>query len=163
MNEENTQKLIDRMPEAFSRGGEPSFYFSVDDGWFKILDILMDFISSKAGRWKECRDMREQMLEEGKDVPAWLREYMDENPEDPWANFTVDQVKEKFGGLRFYVSCCPSSEVFGAINMTEALSYWTCEVCGNKGSRRRNGNWLKTLCDECQDRLYPSDDADANE
>lgn len=62
------------------------------------------------------------------------------------------QVKEKFGGLRFYVyeDTEPSSK---AIDDAEAESFKTCEVCGSPGSLRRRGSgsfgWLKTLCHPC--------------
>ena len=58
----------------------------------------------------------------------------------------VTQVKEKFGGLRFYVgSALPS--VFDVIDECERLSYTICEICGDTG-KPREGGWIKTLCDE---------------
>lgn len=56
------------------------------------------------------------------------------------------QVKEKWGGLRFYVDSC-SDEVYYIINNYEKKSYRTCEVCGGRGVVRDNG-WVKTLCDQ---------------
>lgn len=57
------------------------------------------------------------------------------------------QVKEKFGGLRFYTYGY-TPEVEGIIEWAERVSYETCESCGNKGEPRKGG-WIKTLCDEC--------------
>lgn len=57
------------------------------------------------------------------------------------------QVKEKFGGLRFYISS-GSDEDFDTIDKAENESYRTCELCGKEG-RRRRGGWIKVLCDEC--------------
>lgn len=71
--------------------------------------------------------------------------------------FSIEQVKEKFGGLRVSTSCfdvCDeeSSRCFGAVNAAireaESKSWGTCEACGQPGQRRRGG-WIKTLCDEC--------------
>lgn len=61
------------------------------------------------------------------------------------------QVKEKFGGLRFYINPVDKSifdEVYKYINEAESKSYETCEKCGKPGSRR-GGGWVITLCDEC--------------
>lgn len=58
----------------------------------------------------------------------------------------VAQVKEKFGGLRFYVDGA-SDELYELIRAAEARSFETCEVCGKPGERRRGG-WIKTLCDD---------------
>jgi len=64
----------------------------------------------------------------------------------------IHQIKEKFGGLRFYIGAA-SQEVHDIINRYEELSYETCEVCGEKGELRkdtgwRGGLWYKTMCDK---------------
>jgi hypothetical protein len=61
---------------------------------------------------------------------------------------TVAQVKEKFGGLRFYVGR-GSNAIFDRINQAEAESFQVCETCGAPGILRSTG-WYKTRCDECQ-------------
>ena len=58
----------------------------------------------------------------------------------------VSQVKEKFGGLRFYVGSADPA-VFDVIDECERLSYTICEQCGKPG-KPREGGWIKTLCDE---------------
>jgi hypothetical protein len=60
----------------------------------------------------------------------------------------IDQVKEKFGGLRFYVGYVGSRSrwVQHIIATAEAASYETCEVCGKPG-KMRPGGWITTLCD----------------
>lgn len=64
---------------------------------------------------------------------------------DPY--FHVDQVKEKFGTLRFY---CPSNDqIWKYISMAETLSAKICEVCGKWGKLREDRSWVQTLCDEC--------------
>ena len=57
------------------------------------------------------------------------------------------QVKEKFGGLRFYIQS-GSDAVFALIDEAEALSERTCEMCGEPGKLRGKG-WVSTLCDAC--------------
>jgi hypothetical protein len=55
------------------------------------------------------------------------------------------QIKEKFGGLRFYLSrgC---REVYDLIAEAEKKAAKTCEKCGEPGAPR-SGSWIKTLCD----------------
>jgi len=56
------------------------------------------------------------------------------------------QIKENFGGLRFYLN--GSNEPFSeSIGQAEELSLKTCEVCGQAGRRRPN-DWVRTLCDK---------------
>jgi hypothetical protein len=59
----------------------------------------------------------------------------------------VTQVKEKFGGLRFYINE-GSKEIHDRISQAEALSYETCEETGRPGKLRRDLGWWVTLCDE---------------
>jgi len=60
----------------------------------------------------------------------------------------VQQVKEKWGGLRFYVGGAPRW-IHDLIDRIEELSYKICESCGKPGRPRTDG-WVKTRCDECQ-------------
>ncbi len=57
------------------------------------------------------------------------------------------QVKEKFGGLRFYYSGGDSSYIRGVVDMAEQMSYRTCEVCGAPG-KSNGGPYVRTLCDK---------------
>jgi len=59
----------------------------------------------------------------------------------------VTQIKEKFGGLRFYIGS-GSEEIWGIISNYEALSYEVCEVCGEQGVLRNDIGWYQTLCDK---------------
>lgn len=60
---------------------------------------------------------------------------------------TVMQIKEKFGGLRFYADG-GSDKLQDMITQAEADSFKTCEMCGKPGVLRISGSWLKTLCDD---------------
>lgn len=62
------------------------------------------------------------------------------------------QVKEKFGGLRFYVDGTTTEnykEVHKIISEAERKSFETCENCGEPG-KQRGGGWIRTLCDKCE-------------
>lgn len=60
----------------------------------------------------------------------------------------VIQVKEKFGGLRFYMTT-ETEEMSKAIEEAEVVSFRTCEECGQPGSLTGN-SWVVTLCEECR-------------
>jgi hypothetical protein len=59
----------------------------------------------------------------------------------------VCQVKEKFGGLRFYING-GSDDIFKRITKAENDSYEICEVTGKPGKLRTDLGWYVTLCDE---------------
>lgn len=59
------------------------------------------------------------------------------------------QVKEKFGGLRFYMDGKATEEIRNLVRAAEALSFETCENCGEPGTLRTHRSWLLTLCDTC--------------
>lgn len=60
------------------------------------------------------------------------------------------QVKEKFGGLRFYVNFS-TPRIEELIREAEEKADRTCETCGNPGKRKNtNTNWVLTICPECE-------------
>jgi hypothetical protein len=61
----------------------------------------------------------------------------------------VTQVKEKFGGLRFYTGGA-SDEVYALIDNAEEESFKICENCGTRENVTTKGGWLITLCDKCR-------------
>ena len=67
-------------------------------------------------------------------------------PEEVRADVQCAQVKEKFGGLRFYMTS-QSPAMDGAISVAESMSFHLCETCGKPG-KPRQGGWILTLCDE---------------
>jgi hypothetical protein len=59
------------------------------------------------------------------------------------------QVKEKFGGLRFYVDGA-TKEDMTKIDCAEGLSNYICEKCGSPIDVKQTGAWIRTLCKECR-------------
>lgn len=57
----------------------------------------------------------------------------------------LEQVKEKFGSLRFYYQG-GDDFIHGAVWLAESMSGKLCEECGAPGKRVGNG-WVRTLCD----------------
>ena len=64
----------------------------------------------------------------------------------------ICQVKEKFGGLRFYING-GSDEIFKRIVKAENDSYNICEVTGTEGKLRTDIGWYRTLCDEEYEKI----------
>lgn len=62
-----------------------------------------------------------------------------------WDGDTL-QVKEKFAGLRFYISSS-DKVLHDLIDASWGKSVSTCDVCGRLGEIR-GGSWLRTRCDE---------------
>jgi len=74
-------------------------------------------------------------------------------------NRRLDQVKEKFGGLRFYIggdsgaSIDKINKIEARIVAAENESYTICEDCGAPGEPRKS-SWIRTLCAACNDSRY---------
>lgn len=60
--------------------------------------------------------------------------------------YEITQIKEKFGGLRFYTTPLPE-QANKIISLAEDESYKICEKCGIRGKLREDLPWIKTLCD----------------
>jgi len=62
------------------------------------------------------------------------------------------QVKEKFGGLRFYYAGMAEHPPYVAAMVEHACMQAdrTCENCGAVPAVRRGGGWIRTLCDACE-------------
>jgi len=66
--------------------------------------------------------------------------------------YELQQIKEKFGGLRYYMQvgsgCNPAlmGQVRDIITAGEDKSTETCETCGQEGTNQSIGGWYKTLC-----------------
>jgi hypothetical protein len=61
---------------------------------------------------------------------------------------TIQQVKEKFGSLRFYYQG-GDEYIHGLVSMAESMTGITCEECGNPGETR-HGGWIRVLCNTCE-------------
>jgi hypothetical protein len=64
----------------------------------------------------------------------------------------VEQVKEKFGTLRFYYRG-GDDYVRGLVSMAESMTEVTCESCGSgaKTVWPKGGGWVHTTCEPCQE------------
>ena len=78
-----------------------------------------------------------------------VAEYNQGKPEEE--QIEIQQVKEKFGGLRIYLSYY-TKELDKMVDEAEEKSFKICESCGKPGKTRGRG-WIYTLCDDCWKKL----------
>lgn len=127
MNTENQyEEFAKRMEETYPKMFHlPYGGFAVGSGWWHILESLCANIQSHID-WKN-----EQFDKYGRGAEV--------------QQVVVEQIKEKFGGLRFYYQG-GNEQVHGMVRMAEAWASKTCEECGTIG-KSRSGGWIQTLCD----------------
>lgn len=151
MNPENNDKILcEKYPKIFcDRHGNPSttamcWGISCDDGWFNILDTLCRTIQGHID-WTHKR--HELDAEWNADPANELRISV-----EPIEQVVAVQVKEKFGGLRFYYRG-GDENIAGMVRLAEEYSYRVCEVTGDAGILHINHGLMKTL----SPRLVASD------
>lgn len=123
------------------------------DGWYQLIHDL-------------CQEITDRYEKDG--VPVDL---------------VIDQIKEKFAGLRFYYSyedspCAVHAfdfiggasvrlypenkddknkalrrDIADIVSKYEELSFTVCEECGKSGTVRKDLSWILTLCDDCYEKI----------
>jgi hypothetical protein len=137
MKEELANELYDKFPTVLTdtcevTGIVTKCYLDIGDGWYDLITTICDGVISNQKRHEANTKL---LIKMGKQQET--KEYYP---------VKAVQIKEKFGGLRFYVS---GGDEFdrGVIFTAEAMSRKICETCGQKGKTRDDG-WMITLCDE---------------
>lgn len=70
--------------------------------------------------------------------------------------YQIIQVKEKFGGLRWYTGGVPVDSKLNEIaEKYEDLSYTTCICCGKPAQWLSTG-WINPYCDDCKNKVNSS-------
>jgi hypothetical protein len=133
MKQDLDEQLCTKYPKIFVNRHEDMtttamcWGFGCGEGWYQILDSLCSQIQHHI-------DWNNSNFDKGytqyKQVPQVV----------------ADQVKEKFGGLRFYYHG-GDDYIHGLVSMAESWAENTCEECGLLG-KVRHGGWIKTLCDK---------------
>lgn len=103
---------------------------SCGNGWYQLLDDLCGSIQ----RYIDCTSGY-------RDGKEWKPEQVE-----------AVQIKEKFGGLRFYTNY-NDDIVEGMIHYAEYLADHTCEECGSKEKVFQTKGWIKTICKKCYKKL----------
>lgn len=146
--------------------------FECGDGWYNIIDKLCSNIQSHID-WKRKERIRNLRYNRalkaalegdtsklvkhysyGSSMPDWINERVHgdmlkhsyRKVPEKIHQVVAEQVKEKFGGLRFYYRG-GDEYISGLSAMAESMSYVTCETCGKPGKSNNDG-WIKTACDE---------------
>jgi hypothetical protein len=128
MKEELDKQLCEKYPKIFAnRHGSPQetcmcWGIATGDGWYGLIDRL-------------CAN-----LQWNTDKNNFVKDGVERYPQ-----VVAAQVKEKFGGLRFYVESA-TSEQYAVISFAESLSEHVCDVCGHPGTSGGDG-WISTRCD----------------
>ncbi len=173
MRKELDEQLCAKYPLIFRNRNAPMtqtamcWGFDCGDGWYNIIDVLCGLLSSQYNHEKE----RYENLVEWKSNPGtypWVggKPITDEEIAQAKARMEEEaekvpvaaQVKEKFGGLRFYVDRA-SDKHYAYITFAESMSYHTCEECGAEGKYYGIG-WHRTLCDKHAEENYGESAAD---
>ena len=137
MKKELEEKLFEKYPAIFRQKDLPATHTAMcwgiacGDGWYDIIDTL-------------CSNIKHYVRQQ--------------NLKDDTGDLIIEalQVKEKFGGLRFYIYG-GDDYIRGLVSMAESMSYRVCEECGSPGKANKKG-WIKTLCEPCRKKI-----ADARE
>jgi hypothetical protein len=124
-------KFVDDLRSKYPKLYKKNIWPEFDEGWYELVANLSSEIYEKYDKWSSLPDL-------------------------PY----VAQMKEKFGGLRFYLESNTFfmeepekyEELDKIIAKYESISKVTCETCGSPNSsvRRKNGYWLKCMCDNCE-------------
>lgn len=100
----------------------------------------LDYVECNEG-WKEIVDQVSFKIEQV-------------NNKYPGSSYIhASQIKQKFGGLRYYVSFEDINNddvnyVYSIIEEAEKRSLTICEICGAPGKRSKQGYYMETVCDE---------------
>lgn len=132
MKQELDDYLCNKYPKLFIERDLPAtetcmcWGFACGDGWFNILDQL-------------CQNIQRHLDWKNRDSEVV-------------AQVVVEQVKEKFGTLRFYYRG-GDDYVRGLVSMAESMTEVTCESCGSgaKTVWPKGGGWVHTTCEPCQE------------
>lgn len=173
MNENLEKILVERYPKIFDNTNSqqpfPMFGIECGNGWFDLLDSLCFEIQGRIDHSTRQHDIDVRynlMLEHLRDgnydlFEEWTRgwtptqvsqfqEKLDLSKERPVSDVipqvVVEQIKEKFGTLRFYYRG-GNHIVDVLVNFAEHLSGKICETCGKPGSFRGR-SYFYTACDD---------------
>lgn len=145
-----TDELIAKYPKIFvDYEGNPGRvnWYGVPDGWLPIIDKLCRSIQNYIDH--TSRSVPNPDYIEGKEYDRsdkTTHKFIQQKPEQ----VTCVQMKEKFGGLRFYENGA-DKQVDGMISMAEDLCDHTCERCGSEENIGYTTGWVTVCCKPCFD------------
>lgn len=127
-------------------------------GWLDIIDDLSSKLESEIKKFIEenkdklscatCRHSKEEHVNLPRTIKSQWGEYTIKKHEYYPSYPKASQVKEKYGGLRFYMTS-QTKEMENLINEATKLCWKTCEYCGKPGELCIDDWWYTTLCSAC--------------
>lgn len=141
------RSLVEQRNNGYISDLYSAFGCECADGWYELIRNL-------------CRAITEVYEKHNRDV-----------------DIVIDQVKEKYGTLRFYYHLGEDGPQIHAIDILgmgslrlknektplnkeiselvgkyEKMSGTVCEECGKAGKIRKDLGWIRTLCDDCYNK-----------
>lgn len=170
--------LCEKYPAIFADRNKPMtetcmcWGMECEDGWFHLIDTLCESIQEHVDnpKWVPKKGLLWSLMRGWNNVMKFVFQsdifskirykmsFLERYEEPPHVQVVASQVKEKFGGLRFYVNGADES-VHSMINFAEQLSYHVCEECGKMDETVvcMGQSWIRTLCYECRSLLRPNE------
>lgn len=123
------EELINKYPKIFEDyEGNPDRvnWYGLPKGWISVIDKL-------CGCMQSYIDNHVNYTKDGKYRPQQV---------------TCSQMKEKFGGLRFYTNG-HDNVIEGMISMAEHMCYNTCDECASEEDLGVTSGWVSVKCRKC--------------
>ena len=124
MKKELDDKLFEKYPKILNRRTILEGCITCGDGWYMLIDTLCHALQFNTDR---------------------------NNHDGKYPQIVALQIKEKFGGLRFYIGGATEHQS-GEISFAESMSYHICEKCGSTDDVQQVGSWIKSLCKNCRNK-----------
>jgi hypothetical protein len=126
---ETLDDLIEKYPKIFENMKE--FYFRISSelpkGWVKDVDILCAAIQDRIDSVT----------------------FYDKEGEHTVPQLICTQIKEKYGGLRFYYTG-GDAVCEGMIDLTTFILWNKCERCGSDKNIGTTEGWISRICENCK-------------
>jgi hypothetical protein len=142
-----TEELIAKYPKIFQPyEGNPRNvnWYGVPKAWLPIVDLLCGAIQSY------CNSTRSVKNPDYDETLPYAREDRRTHKylQEPREQVVCIQMKEKFGGLRFYTNG-HDDIVEGMIKLAEKICSETCETCGTREGLGFTKGWITVKCENC--------------
>ncbi len=125
MDKELQKQLFIRFPwteykdSKTGHGAGHSVYFACGEGWFQLI-------------WNMLEEIEQHYKQNNADINTLI----------------IIDIKEKYGGLRFYVSNV-IHDTHDIILKYESKSETICDICGEQGRLHEKNGWIRVLCSKC--------------
>lgn len=162
MQKDLDEKLCAKYPEIFRDRHKPMtetamcWGFACGDGWYPLIDTLCGLLMSEVRTLRREVEHTRAMLAKPERNEWEQRIYTPERLAESEQKLAVAeaelpiaaQVKEKFGGLRFYVDR-GNAKHHAYITFAEVMSETICEECGATKDVHQTSGWVHTTCVPC--------------